>query len=369
MNKLNFSHTLTKLRHERNITQEELAAFVGVTKASVSKWETSQSLPDILLLPVLASFFDISIDELIGYEPQLSKEQIQTLYRALAADFATQPFDTVMEKSRKLVKKYYSCYPFLLQMGILWLNHASLARDEHRRLEVLGAASELCIHIMDCCKEAGTAADASMLKAVLDLQCGRITEVIEALESNFNPNRMAGQAEFCLIQAYQTAGETRKASQYAQLGIYTHLLSVINCLIQYLIIHADDVKLCEEALNRADRIAETFHLAKLNPNLSANLQYTAAIVYCTQNQPEQAIDRLQRYMTDVRFLLKDENIKLHGDAFFDEMDVWFDQITLGSDAPRNRDIVKRNIAETFSHPAFASLEPYDEFQILKKGEL
>lgn len=69
MNKLNFSRTITKLRHERNITQEELAAFVGVTKASVSKWETAQSLPDILLLPVLASFFDISIDELIGYEP------------------------------------------------------------------------------------------------------------------------------------------------------------------------------------------------------------------------------------------------------------------------------------------------------------
>ena len=137
MNKLNFSRTITKLRHERNITQEELAAFVGVTKASVSKWETAQSLPDILLLPVLASFFDISIDELIGYEPQLSKEQIRKFYHTLAADFAVRPFEAVMEESRKLVKKYYSCYPFLLQMGILWLNHAPLADNENRRLEIL----------------------------------------------------------------------------------------------------------------------------------------------------------------------------------------------------------------------------------------
>ena len=111
MNKLNFSRTITKLRHERNITQEELAAFVGVTKASVSKWETAQSLPDILLLPVLASFFDISIDELIGYEPQLSKEQIRKFYHTLAADFAVRPFEAVMELSFSVPER--SVYGFI----------------------------------------------------------------------------------------------------------------------------------------------------------------------------------------------------------------------------------------------------------------
>ena len=368
MNKLNFSRTITKLRHERNITQEELAAFVGVTKASVSKWETAQSLPDILLLPVLASFFDISIDELIGYEPQLSKEQIRKFYHTLAADFAVRPFEAVMEESRKLVKKYYSCYPFLLQMGILWLNHAPLADNENRRLEILNSASKLCSHIIDCCKEVGVSSDAFMLKAILDLQCGRTAEVIEALEENYNPNRMAAQEEYYLIQAYQMAGESQKARQYTQISIYNHLLSLINCLIQYLIIHADSENICNETLRRADQLSESFHLAKLNPSLSANLQYAAAIVYCTQNRPKEALERLKRYVTDVRFLLKDENIKLYGDTFFDEIDVWFDELELGSDAPRNRDIVKRSISENFSHPAFAILKQYKEFQIMKKGE-
>ena len=79
MESLNFSDNLVKLRHSKKITQEELAEFIGVTKASVSKWETRQSLPDILLLPKLASFFGVSVDELLGYEPQLGKEQIQKI--------------------------------------------------------------------------------------------------------------------------------------------------------------------------------------------------------------------------------------------------------------------------------------------------
>ncbi|WP_419762087.1 helix-turn-helix domain-containing protein, partial [Bacillus mobilis] len=39
--------------------------YNGITKASVSKWETGQSYPDITFLPLLASYFNISIDELI----------------------------------------------------------------------------------------------------------------------------------------------------------------------------------------------------------------------------------------------------------------------------------------------------------------
>ena len=55
MNLLHFSENVISLRRARGMTQEQLADFVGVTKASVSKWETKQSLPDILMLPKLAA--------------------------------------------------------------------------------------------------------------------------------------------------------------------------------------------------------------------------------------------------------------------------------------------------------------------------
>ncbi len=68
MNGMNLSENIIRLRRKRKLTQEQLADFVGVTKAAVSKWETAQSIPDILLLPRLASLFDVTVDELIGYQ-------------------------------------------------------------------------------------------------------------------------------------------------------------------------------------------------------------------------------------------------------------------------------------------------------------
>ena len=54
-------------RRERDLTQEELANILGVTKAAVSKWETAESYPDITMLPQIAQLFHITMDELFGY--------------------------------------------------------------------------------------------------------------------------------------------------------------------------------------------------------------------------------------------------------------------------------------------------------------
>ena len=62
MDELRLAENLIRLRKSKNITQEKLANFIGVTKASVSKWETKQSLPNLMLLPNLASFFNQSVE-------------------------------------------------------------------------------------------------------------------------------------------------------------------------------------------------------------------------------------------------------------------------------------------------------------------
>lgn len=64
---LNISSYIRQKRKELNFTQEELADKLGVTKASVSKWELGQSYPDITMLPNIAELFKCTIDELLGY--------------------------------------------------------------------------------------------------------------------------------------------------------------------------------------------------------------------------------------------------------------------------------------------------------------
>lgn len=62
--------TINELRKKNNMTQEELAAKLGVSAQAVSKWENDLSCPDISLLPDISKLFGISVDELLGGDYQ-----------------------------------------------------------------------------------------------------------------------------------------------------------------------------------------------------------------------------------------------------------------------------------------------------------
>ncbi len=64
--KLTFGEIIRKYRRERDLTQEELAQDIGISSQSVSKWERGEGYPDIMLLPVIARNFGVTIDELFG---------------------------------------------------------------------------------------------------------------------------------------------------------------------------------------------------------------------------------------------------------------------------------------------------------------
>ena len=57
---------IAKLRKSHNMTQKQLADELSVTYKAVSKWETGAGLPDISMLPALASVFNVSVDEIIS---------------------------------------------------------------------------------------------------------------------------------------------------------------------------------------------------------------------------------------------------------------------------------------------------------------
>ncbi len=67
---------IKRLRRERELTQETLAQILGVTFQSVSNWERGESYPDITMLPEIAGFFKVSVDDLLGINKSENEHEI-----------------------------------------------------------------------------------------------------------------------------------------------------------------------------------------------------------------------------------------------------------------------------------------------------
>ena len=281
MNTLKIAENIVQFRKKKGVTQDEMASFLGVTKASVSKWENGQSMPDIMMLPQLATYFDVTVDDLIGYEPQLAKEQIQKIYRDLCKDFAEKPFEEAYEKSESLVKQYYSCYLFLFQICVLWLNHVMLAEGQERQMEVIHRIVDLCDRILENCKSVEICNDAIMMKALANLQCGKAQEAIDGIEELVNPYRLANQSDSLLIEAYRMTNQVEKADSFAQMSMYLHLLLLIGDGIQFLGIHMQEREICDETIRRLEQVIELYHMDKIHPNVVASFLCQSAIIFCT----------------------------------------------------------------------------------------
>ncbi len=65
---IRLQETLRTLRREKNVTQEELSNFLGISAQAVSKWERGEGMPDITLLPRLSRYFNVTVDTLLGME-------------------------------------------------------------------------------------------------------------------------------------------------------------------------------------------------------------------------------------------------------------------------------------------------------------
>lgn len=96
------------MRREKGLTQEQLAEVMGVSTASVSKWETGVAAPELGMLAALADYFEMSIDALIGHtvgRAQL-KEQIAKIEELSLAN----EDEKAMEQAEELLRRYPNEY-------------------------------------------------------------------------------------------------------------------------------------------------------------------------------------------------------------------------------------------------------------------
>ena len=82
---MNFGSNLKKLRKEKNLTQDTLAECLNVSAQTVSKWENGASMPDVSMLPLLADYFQVSVDSLLMHDAAQRLQEVRDLGKEIRA--------------------------------------------------------------------------------------------------------------------------------------------------------------------------------------------------------------------------------------------------------------------------------------------
>lgn len=111
--KLNIGNRIKELRRAKDITQEEFAEYLGVSYQSVSRWENGVCYPDMELLPIMADFFGVTVDSLIGVDDVIEKERVGRYLDEFRHAISKGDISSCIAIARKGVNEYPNNYILL----------------------------------------------------------------------------------------------------------------------------------------------------------------------------------------------------------------------------------------------------------------
>lgn len=291
MHDLNIGETIARERRATGITQDELAAHLGVTKAAVSKWELGQSLPDVALLPRIAAYFRLTLDELFDYRPQMSKDEVKRTYLELFA-FFDRDADAAFARLEALVADYYSCWPLLQQLGMLCVQRSAL--DKERVSALLAKAEELFDRVEAHADDVELVRSARMMKSTLLMVRGDLDGAIELMES-LKPDKPVG-IESYLATMYQMKGEVDQCLKLHQEAMGFGVINVMTSVSMQLPLYVDDASHREALLRAGDALVSGFALEEENPMAALSFWAAAATSCVEAGEDERAVAYLECYV-------------------------------------------------------------------------
>ncbi|KWX79762.1 hypothetical protein AMQ84_05700 [Paenibacillus riograndensis] len=106
MNIISVGQNIRKLRDERNITQQQLADSLGITFQAVSKWECGTTVPDIAVLPEIADYFSVTIDDLFKSNMPAYRNKAERLMSKYESDINnSETFELANKEYTKLISE------------------------------------------------------------------------------------------------------------------------------------------------------------------------------------------------------------------------------------------------------------------------
>ena len=152
---LSLGENIKRKRIERKLTQEEVATHLGVSFQSVSKWERGEGYPDIELLPSLANYFDVSVDELLGMSNREKAEKYENINNCWEQNNRSGKNDENVNLMREALKMFPNDALLLVQLSTSLEKLEGTPEEKEKHLRESIAVQEQIINYCDDCEVRG----------------------------------------------------------------------------------------------------------------------------------------------------------------------------------------------------------------------
>ncbi len=138
------------LRKNNDVTQDKLAAYLGVTPQAVSRWESEICYPDIETLPQIADFFGVGMDELLCYDSVQKESKVKSYLKDAEALYENEKLIECLAVLREAYAEIPSSFEIQLELAkILSVISAEIKPNKNDLMEAIS----LCNHILDYCTD------------------------------------------------------------------------------------------------------------------------------------------------------------------------------------------------------------------------
>ena len=219
MTQINIGNKIRELRKKKGVTQEALASVLLVFPQAISKWEMGLTYPDMEMIPVLAGYFEVSLDILFDYDVKEMKAKIQKII-----DDAGEYFFDDTQKFVEIIQSALQEYPGNEELLAALLNAYEYTLRDQNDLTHLEEMIELSQKTITESNDFIRVCNAKDIQAAAYLkkdEYAKAKEVLESLPLDYNIR----------YEAMAYSSFFRYAAAWMSLALHTRIKSLLSVMI------------------------------------------------------------------------------------------------------------------------------------------
>ncbi|MEG0051241.1 MAG: helix-turn-helix domain-containing protein [Terrisporobacter sp.] len=316
MDKIKIGESIYNLRKLKKITQEQLGDYVGVSKGAISKWESGVSYPDIEMLPVLARFFSVSIDELLNFDAIISEEMMEAICKECQDIINAGDGEKGIELCQSYINKYPTNYKLKFTLVTLMTMGCALMKDEVEIKNIYGKAIGVYEDIVNNSTDEETVVASKLQLINYYASFEEFDKSIEILEKMKKPLGNTNIMKASIYIRKNDLEEGRKLYQYEFFNCITEAQAILHGLASSY--YKENLELAERYMELGLQIRELTLHNKYNNTFGDYLQLAGLYAYYKNEEKTiEAISKAVKALEGIKDV--DENpwyfseMKLSGD--------------------------------------------------------